>query len=326
MEIENVEIKEIVPFNLQRKVAAHKTVESWANIPHAGIIINLDVTDVLQFVKKAKNLPDFQGTRITINAVLLKILAEGLKKAPQLNGYVEYSATSGNGRLYTCEDINMAVPMFLPNGQTIIPVIPQVQNKSLKEVCIEMEKMQARVKNTNIDLLLYETAWDDTMKRLKHGELWTVLKRGLSNFYGENKVVKPKKEVLAEYHKIPADQRVTTEELLSATILVSNIGAAFQGLDCVIPLLEIIPPQSAVFGVTAARRAPTVIKNAKGEEEIAIRDIMPITVIADHRANDFGPAIGMIKRIIEICATPEKLLEKPEQKVDDEPDKKLLKM
>lgn len=308
MEIENISIKEIVPFNLQRKVAAHKTVQSWGEIPHAGVIITLDVTHLLQFVKKIKNFPEFQGTRVTLNAVLLKIFAEGLKKAPQLNAHIEYSRTSGNGRLYMCEDINIAVPTFLPDGRTITPVIPQLQNKSLKEVCIEMEKMQNRIKNTNIDYLLFEAAWGDTMKRLKRFELWTVLKRAFSNLFGENKVKKPTKAELTEYNKIPADQRVTAKELLSATVLVSNIGAAFQGLDCVIPLLEIIPPQSCVVGVTSVRRAPLVIKNVKGDEEIAIRDILPLTILGDHRANDFGPAIGMIKRILELCNEPEKII------------------
>jgi pyruvate/2-oxoglutarate dehydrogenase complex dihydrolipoamide acyltransferase (E2) component len=304
-----VVVKEFVPFNLQRKVAAHKTVESWHNVPHAGIMLELDVTELLVFVKKAKTMPEFKDVRITFNAVMLKLIAEALKKAPQLNAYVEYSNISGNGRMVHCEDINIAVPMFLPDGRTITPVIPQLQNKSLREICVEMDKMQNRVKNTNIEFLLFEAAWGDTMKRLRKGQLWTVLKRAFSNLFGKDAIKKPSKKELQEYEKIPPEDRVTAKELLSATVLLSNIGSAFQGLPCSVAMIEIIPPQSAVFGVASTRRTPVVKKNAQGEETIMIRDICPVTIMGDHRGNDFGPAVGALKKMIELCEHPEKMLE-----------------
>lgn len=305
----NVKVKEIVPFDLQRKVAAHKTVESWNEIPHAGIIIDLDVTNVLTFVKKAKQMTQFQDVRITFNAVILKIIAECLKAAPMLNAYTEYDMESNRGNTILLEDINIAVPVFLPDGRTVTPVIPQAQNKNLKEICIEMEKFQQRVKNTNIDFLLFEAGWRDTMEKLKKFKICAVLKRAFANFFGKNKVKMPTKAERIEYEKIPPDQRVTPEELLSATVLVSNIGPAFQGLPCTIGMIEIIPPQSAVFGVASVRRTPSVIKNADGKEEIVIRDIVPVTIMGDHRGLDFGPVVGGLKKMMDLCLNPEKLLE-----------------
>jgi pyruvate/2-oxoglutarate dehydrogenase complex dihydrolipoamide acyltransferase (E2) component len=309
MEIKNVAIKEIVPFNLQRKVAAHKTVESWHNIPHAGITIDLDVTEILQFIKRTSNMFESLGVRVTFNAIILKVITEGLKQAPQLNAYVEYSKSSGNGTMYHCEDINVAVPSLLPDGRMITPVIPQLQNKNLKEICIEMEKMETRVKNTDIELLLFEAVWNDTIERLKKVQIYTVLRRFLGNFIGRNRIRMPSKAELTKYHKIPEDQRVTPKELLSATVLFSNIGATFRGFPCNIAMIEVIPPQSAVFGIASIRRTPWVIKNDQGEEEIVIRDVAPLTIMADHRGNDFGPAIGMLKKIMELCAQPDKIIQ-----------------
>jgi len=303
----NVPVKKRVPFNLERKVAAHKTSEAWETVPHAGIIIELDVTTLLTFIESLKQSPDFKDLRPTINLVMLKIIAEGLKKSPELNAYIKYSKDSNAGEIILLEDVNIAVVTYLADGRTITPVLMQVDKKSLKELCKDMEYLQQRIKNTNIDYLLFEAAWMDTMENMRQGHLCRVINRAVHNFFGKNKVIPPRK-ALKEYETIPPEDRITAKDLLSATVLVSNIGPVFKGLRCSIGLLQVIPPQVAVFGVASVRRAPVVIRDEMGEEVVAIRDILPVSIYADHRGIDFGPAVDMIRRILELCEHPDELL------------------
>ncbi|MBD3352651.1 MAG: hypothetical protein GF364_14285 [Candidatus Lokiarchaeota archaeon] len=304
-------IKEIKRFTLQRKIAAHKTLEAWQDVPHAGVIIELDVTNVLDFIKKIQKKPKYSDVKVTINSVMLKIIAESIKKCPDLNSHVQYNQKSNSGRIIVYEDINIALPMIVPDGRTITPVVPQVNNKSIKEICEEMINIQKKLKNTNIDYLLFEAGYQDTIEKLKHGHLG-VLRRIIKNAIGKDKIKIPKRKELKEYDKIPDDEKLTAQDLLSATILVSNIGPAFKDLPCYIGMLEIIPPQMTVIGLAPVRKQPVAVEKENGEYSVEVRDILPYTVYCDHRGMDFAPAVPTLREMLRLCKNPELLLEKDE--------------
>lgn len=303
-----VPIKKRIPFDLQRKVAAFKTAEAWETIPHAGIITDFDVTDLLPFINELKKDPEYKGIRITFNAVMLKLLAMAIKEAPELNAYIQYDKSRNTGEVIVLEDVNIAIPVITEDGRTITPVLKQVDKKSIKEICLDMENMWKRIKKTNIDLLLFEAGKKDTIEQLKKGHLG-MLKRVFANFVGKTKIKLPSKEEQKEYAKIPEEERLTSKDILCATILVSNIGSAVPELRSTIGFLEIIAPQSTVIGLTAVRKVPVVITNAAGKDEIQIRSIVPLTIYCDHRGIDFSTGILFTKRCMEYSKNPRKLLE-----------------
>jgi len=303
-----IPIKKRVPFDLQRKVAAFKTVEAWENIPHAGVIVDLDVTDILTFISELKKDPEYAGVRITINAVMLKLLAMALVEAPELNAYVSYDKNRNTGELIILDEVNMAIPVIVEDGRTITPVLKQVDKKSIKEICTDMENLWKRIKKTNIDLLLFEAGKKDTIEQLKKGHL-SMLSRIMANFFGKTKLKLPSKEEQKEYAKIPEEERLTTKDILSATILVSNIGSALPEARSTIGLLEIISPQTSVIGLTAIRKIPMVFTTPDGKDEIKIRQVLPVSVYCDHRSIDFFHGIDFLKKCIEYCKNPRKLIE-----------------
>jgi pyruvate/2-oxoglutarate dehydrogenase complex dihydrolipoamide acyltransferase (E2) component len=310
----NVRIKEVIPFDLQRKVAAYKTLESWETIPHAGIILELDVTKLLQFVKKLRKDPEYEGLKLTINIVMLKVIVECIKASPELNSYVKYNKKKNFGEIIVCEDINISMPLLLKDGRTITPVMENVGEKNLKEICIAMADLLRRVGNTNVDMLLFEAAMIETMERLRKGKIWSVLRRGINNLMGKNKIKRLPKAERIEYKKIPVEDRITAENLLKSTILVSNIGPALRGLKCTIGLLEIIPPHMTVIGVPSIRKAPIAVKNDKGEYVVEVRDVLPISLYCDHKGMDFGPTVAGLRRILHVLENPEELLDDPKEK------------
>lgn len=306
MKLPDVPIKETVEFDLQRKVAAHKTFEAWENVPHAGIILELDVSEVLSFVKKVQKKPEYADLKVTINTIMMKIVAESFKEAPELNSFVEYKKKSNSGRVYIMEDINIAMPLILRDGRTITPVMSQVGKKTIKEICLAMIDLQRRIKNTNTDFLLFEAGMKDTVDKLKRGRIG-VFRRIFKNLFGKNKLKIDRKE-FKEYLKIPEEDRITADNLLSATMLISNIGPAFKGLSCYIGLLEIIPPQMTVIGLASIRKKPVAVKGKDGKYQMEIRDVLPASIYCDHRGMDFAPAVPALRKMTEMCKNPEEFL------------------
>ena len=129
-----VKVKEEIPFGLQRKVSAHKTTESWNSIPHSGGFIEYDMTNIIQFVDKLKKDPKYRELKVSINTVMLKILAEAIKDSPLMNAYLEYDDRNNRGKLTLFEDINIAIPVIIPGGENITPTVYNVGNKSVEEI------------------------------------------------------------------------------------------------------------------------------------------------------------------------------------------------
>lgn len=304
---ENLPIREIIRFDIQRKVSAHKTMESWTEKPHAGIIIDLDVTNILAYREKLKKSEKFSDVRPSLNSITLKIIAESVKAFPELNAYVEYNQKGNYGTLTVFEDINIAIPYLLPDGRTITPVIKQVGKKSVKEVCEEVADLQRRVKNTDIDILLFQAGYQDTIDNLKKGKI--KFKRIRKNFFGKHKVNRPSRDELAAYKQIADDDKVVVDDLVSATMLVSNVGSIYRNVPCAVGLLEIIPPQVTVVGLGSVQKKPAAIKDESGEYKVAVRDIMPTSFYCDHRGMDFGPAVGAFEKLVDICKKPHDYLE-----------------
>ncbi|MFP4501608.1 MAG: 2-oxo acid dehydrogenase subunit E2 [Candidatus Hydrogenedentota bacterium] len=301
-------VRETSYFDIQRRVAAHKTQESWDEIPHVSLVLELDMTHLLAFRRKLLGSPEFAGTRFTINTLLLKVLAESLRESPRMHAFVGYSRGASTGRVTVLEDINIAIPMLLPSGETITPVLHQVDKKPLRELCAAMEDLKRRVDNTNASLLLFEAGRRDTYQNLFEGR-FGVLRRLFSAYLGKGRLHLPPRKEQRAHLQIPATDRVTPDDLTSATVLVSNIGNAVPGMRLNVGLLEVIRPQTTAIAVTPIRKQPVVVTDENGNDRVAIREVCPITVCCDHRAVDFFHIEGFFKKAVAISEEPERWLQ-----------------
>ena len=109
-------------FDVQRRIVAHKTLEAWDNAPHVSILVELDVTPLMASTGGHLARAEYAGTRVTINSVMLKIIAEGLKKSPEMNAHVQYSRLTGVGQVWLHDEINIATPFKASCGRMITPV------------------------------------------------------------------------------------------------------------------------------------------------------------------------------------------------------------
>ncbi len=296
------------PFDIQRRVVAHKTVESWDTIPHAGIVLDLDVTEVINLTMRLRERPEFQGVRVTLNTVMLKLIAESIKASPDINAQVVYNKHTNTGKMCYLDSIDIAIPLLAGDKRMITPVLRNVGALSLREVCIDMERLKYRAGNTHVDLLLLEAALKDTRERLFRGHLIPILKRLWYNFVSADRLMLPSRKERSAYYRISPDERLVAEDLLGASTLVSNAGSIMPGLRFHGAFLEIIPPQITAMILADVQKRPTVIQDDTGNDIIAIRQIMPLTFFLDHRALDGEHITGFMKRLVYLCAHPDGIL------------------
>jgi pyruvate/2-oxoglutarate dehydrogenase complex dihydrolipoamide acyltransferase (E2) component len=296
-------------FDIQRRVAAHKTTESWREVPHTSLVLNLDVTGLLALKDSLKTDPAFAGVRVTFHCIMLKAIALALVSAPRMSAFLAYNRHAGTGKIIYPDEVNIAMPVMLPSGETITPVMHRVDKMCLRAVCLAMAELRDRVRNTDPVMLLFEAGRRDTLREIGRGRFFRI-RRLFAAYLGRGRLRIPSRRERKEYLSRPPDQRITPENLTSATVLVSNIGNAVPGMPLTIGLLEVIRPQTTAIGISPVRRMPWLVEDETGER-IEIRDICPVTACSDHRAVDFAHVKAFYDTLVGISHDPQRLLEEP---------------
>ncbi len=291
----------------QRRIVSAVTSDSWKEIPHVSYIYEPDVSDFFEQYKKLNETRQ-KADKITFNTLMLKVISEGLKASPEMNAHIFYKHKYVYGKIDTIEDVNISMPIILPNDKMMTVSIKKVNEKNLDEISADIADLQRRAENSNIEQALFEGSFAQTIKYLKQGKIKQTVFRLMGTKVGKCKVDtllsgKAKKE----YMSIPETERLTKDDIAVGTTTISNVGSLYREQRGTTAILEIIPPQVSAFSVGAITDKPVVVKNENGEKSIEIRQILPICIAFDHRALDFGETIPFMKRLDDIFANPEQI-------------------
>lgn len=291
-------------FGIQRKIVANMTAESWETIPHVTYNYEPDVTEfMIEYKRLNENCAP--EDKITLNTLMLKIIVEGLKADPAMNAHIDFDRKLVRGEIHTFEDINISMPMVLPNGEMMTINLHNFESKTLDQMVDYIADVNRRVKNTDLNEVMFDVSLDNTLTALKQGKVKQTIYRLIGSKTGKHKVKTLSGKAKKAYEAIPESDRLTKHDIEQGTITVSNIGSTYRqqrGETC---LLEIVPPQVCAIALGAVQDKPVVIVNEDGEKEIAIRQVMPLCIAFDHRALDFGEIVPFIKRLDEIFEEPE---------------------
>lgn len=291
-------------FDIQRKIVANMTTESWEQIPHVAYVYEADVTDLMTEFKKLRSTGK---TKITLNTVLMKAIIEGLKAAPVMNSHLRYNRKLVRGELKTFEDINISMPMLLPDGRMMTVNLRDFQNKSLLAMTDYIADVTRRAENTNLNEVMFDVSLDNTITGLKQGKVKQTVSRLIGSKTGKHKVHTLRGAAKKAYYSIPEKDRLTKKDIEQGTTTISNIGSIYREHKGSCALLEIIPPQTTAFAIDSIQKRPCVITDAQGNDTIAVRQILPITIAMDHRALDYSDIIPFMRKLDEIFANAEVL-------------------
>ena len=295
-----------IHFGIQRKIVSNMTAESWETIPHVTYNYEPDVSAFMSEYKKL-NFERSKEDKISVNTLMLKVITEGLKAAPIMNSHINFNRKLVRGEINTYEDINISMPMILPNGEMMTVNLHNFENKDLDEMSDEIKDVARRAENTNLNEAMFEVSLDNTITALKKGKIMQTVYRLIGSKTGKHKVKTLKGKAKKEYEAIPKNERLTKHDIEQGTVTVSNIGSTYRdqrGSTC---LLEIIPPQVTAFAVGAVQDKPVVVTDSFGIKTIEARQVLPICIAFDHRAIDFGDIVPFLKRLDDIFENPEQI-------------------
>ena len=292
-------------FGIARKIVSNMTTESWREIPHAIVMYEADVTDILPVVKALNANCKSREEKITLNTVMMKIICEGLKAAPSMNTHLLFNRRLVRGCLKYFDHIDVSMPMLLPDGRMMTVNLRDFQNKSLLAMTDYIADVTRRAENTNLNEVMFDVSLDNTITGLKQGKVKQTVSRLIGSKTGKHKVHTLRGAAKKAYYSIPEKDRLTKKDIEQGTVTISNLGSLYRGQSGYGTLIEIVPPQVCAFALGAVQDKPVVVTDKFGNKTIEARQILPITVVFDHRALDFGDVIPFLKKMDSIFAHPQ---------------------
>jgi len=296
-------VRQVERFGLQRKIVANMTTESWREIPHSAVLYEPDVTEFWAAWQALRKTPQWQG--ISVNTVLLYACTLGFLAAPGMNAHLRYRHGTVSGEIRQYESINISMPATLPDGEMMTLNVRGCETRTLRGLSDYVVDLHRRMAGTSIDDVLYDVGWDNTIKLLKKGRIDKILGRLLGTKIGNGPINKFRGEEKKTYKALPATEKLSKRDLEQGTVLISNIGSVYRGAWSPPTLIEVIPPMVCALCVGSFTEKPGVVIRADGSKTIEPRTFLPINIVFDHRALDYGGVAPFLKRMDAIFAGPE---------------------
>jgi len=128
-----------------RRATARHMATAWAEIPHVTSQDEVDITLLESFRQKHKGIIEKMGGRLTLTVFALKALASAIQKYPQFNATFESDSDTFILKKY----INAGVAVDTPGG-LVVPVVRNVDRKSMIDLSIELNDLAARARERKI--------------------------------------------------------------------------------------------------------------------------------------------------------------------------------
>lgn len=286
-------------FNLKGR-AAGNVLTNATGIPAGGYNYEADITKFWAEFKKLKAEVDYP---LSFNTLMLRVLAEGLKVAPRLNSHLEYKEKSSCGRLIVKKHIDVAVPIFMESGETFPVKLRHLEEKNLKEIYEEMNRLLTVLKTTDVDSVLFDVIAQRIVGFVLKGKIGTAISMAASGYIGKYKVAKI--SGLFKHADRDPEKSLQPYELNEGTVCLTNLGSISAGLPGNVTYAPLLYPQSFIMAIGSVQDRDFAFKNEEGVVDIATKKILPINIMFDHRIGGFGDVVPFLKKINEIFENPE---------------------
>jgi pyruvate dehydrogenase E2 component (dihydrolipoamide acetyltransferase) len=133
------------PLSPLRQVIARRMGESWNTVPRVTQFDEADFTRLNELRKKFAAKYEKKGARLTLTPLVLKAVAETLKKHPLFNS----SLDEGANEIVLKDYYHIGIAVDTEQG-LIVPVIRDVDKKSVLELAKELEQLAAKARDRKI--------------------------------------------------------------------------------------------------------------------------------------------------------------------------------
>ena len=134
---------DLVPLDGMRRTIARRMSDSFRDVPHFPLSIDLEIDELLQARAKVNAALETQGVKVSVNDFILKAAALALRLVPEANA----SYTPEGLAIHHHADIAMAVAI---EGGLITPIIRAAETKGLAEISREAKDLAERARTRKL--------------------------------------------------------------------------------------------------------------------------------------------------------------------------------
>ncbi|MBK9109335.1 MAG: 2-oxo acid dehydrogenase subunit E2 [Saprospiraceae bacterium] len=136
---------EIIEMDRMRKLIADHMVMSKQTSPHVTSYIEIDVTPLVSWREKVKNVfAKTYGQKLTFTPIFIEAVARAIKDFPMIN--ISVQGTQIIRKL----DINIGMAAALPSGNLIVPVIKNADRLNLAGLSYAVNDLANRARNNKL--------------------------------------------------------------------------------------------------------------------------------------------------------------------------------
>ncbi|MDP1737971.1 MAG: pyruvate dehydrogenase complex dihydrolipoamide acetyltransferase [Caulobacter sp.] len=134
---------DLIPLDGMRKTIARRMTDSFRDVPHFPLTIDLEIDGLLAARAKINAMLERDGVKVSVNDLVIKAVAVALKRVPEANS----SYTPEGIALHHHADIAMAVAI---DGGLITPIIRAAETKGLAQIAVEAKDLAARARDKKL--------------------------------------------------------------------------------------------------------------------------------------------------------------------------------
>ncbi len=132
--------------NVRKKTAEHLSY-AWVTIPHVTQFDKADITDLEKLRKQFGKKAEAVGGKLTITAILMKVLASALKTFPQFNSSIDMDKKE----IILKEYINIGIAVDTEKG-LIVPVVRDVDKKNILQLATDLTEISIKARDKKVTL------------------------------------------------------------------------------------------------------------------------------------------------------------------------------
>ena len=138
---------QIIEMDRVRKLIADHMVMSKRVSPHVTSVVEADVTELVLWRNKNKEAFESKyGEKITFMPVFIEAVASSLAEFPMVNSSVD------GDRIILKKDINIGIAVAKPDGNLIVPVIRNAEQRNLVGITKELNRLANAARNNKLGI------------------------------------------------------------------------------------------------------------------------------------------------------------------------------
>jgi pyruvate dehydrogenase E2 component (dihydrolipoamide acetyltransferase) len=133
------------PMSNVRRTTARRLSQAWSTIPHVTNFDRADITELEQLRKQYARKAEAAGGKLTVTAIILKVVASALKIFPKFNASLDMA----NQEIVYKKYYHLGVAVDTDRG-LLVPIIQDVDRKNIVELSVDLTRISEKARDRKV--------------------------------------------------------------------------------------------------------------------------------------------------------------------------------